>query len=55
LGAQEEPLIGRQLVDRAGQVCELLALEDAGERIAARGPDRVGDRIERSGVSATRR
>ena len=50
LGAQDEPLIGRQLADRAGETRELFALEDARERIAASAPDRVGDRVQRRGV-----
>jgi hypothetical protein len=50
LGAQDESLIGRQLGDSAGETGELFALEDARERIAAGDPDRVGDRIERTGV-----
>src|SRR5580704_15576149 len=50
LGAQYEALIASQLADRAGEMRELFALQDAGERIAACGPDRVGDRVQRSGV-----
>jgi len=50
LGAKDEPLIGSQIADRVREVGELFVLEDAGERIAAGGADRVGDRVEWCGV-----